>query len=77
MTLNPVPSHPSKLCYVLKLHRDSQPGQGHISGVLEHVATGQSMPFGDVPGLISVLLAHANSDELRSRGHAGDSSRES
>jgi len=62
MTLNPIPSHPSSLCYVLKLHRDSQPAQGRISGLLEHVGTGHSIPFADAEALIAALLAHAATD---------------
>ncbi len=59
MTLNPVPSHPSSLCYVLKLHRDSQPSQGRISGLLEHIGTGRSIAFTDAEALVAALLAHA------------------
>ena len=65
MTLNAIPSHPSSRCYVLKLHRDSQPAQGRISGLLEHVASGESMAFEDTRGLISALLAHATSGASR------------
>jgi hypothetical protein len=63
MTLNPIPSHPSSLCYVLKLHRDSQPANRQISGLLEHVATGQSMSFEHAGGLVEALLAHAATDD--------------
>ena len=74
MTLNPTPSHPSTQCYVLKLHRDSQPAKGQISGLLEHVATGQSMSFDDAAGLVEVLLAHAATNAVRSgRGARSDS----
>jgi hypothetical protein len=59
MTLNPVPSHPSSLCYVLKLHRDSQPARGQISGLLEHVGSGHTIGFADAEALIAALLAHA------------------
>ena len=69
MTLNPIPSHPSSQCYVLKLHRDSQPAQGLISGLLEHVATGQSISFDDAGGLIAALLVHSASDAARSCHH--------
>ena len=65
MTLNPIPSHPSSLCYVLKLHRDSQPAQGQISGLLEHVASGESMAFDDAEGLVEALLTHAASDAAK------------
>lgn len=70
MTLNPIPSHPSSLCYVLKLHRDSQPAQGLISGLLEHVATGQSISFDDAAGLVAALMAHAGTEAVRSHGRA-------
>lgn len=71
MTLNAIPSHPSSQCYVLKLHRDSQPAQGLISGLLEHVATGHSIPFDDAGGLVAALLAHAASDAAHSCPHPG------
>ena len=66
MTLNPIPSHPSSLSYVLKLHRDSQPAQGQISGLLEHVGTGQSILFSSADALIAALLAHAATDAAQS-----------
>ena len=72
MTLHPIPAHPSSLCYVLKLHRDSQPAQGQISGRLEHVATGQSISFDDAGGLVAALLAHAASDAARPCQPAGE-----
>ena len=59
MTLHCIPSHPSSLCYVLKLHRDSQPAQGQISGLLEHISSGCSMPFADAATLLAALLAHS------------------
>jgi hypothetical protein len=72
MTLNPIPTHPSSQCYVLKLHRDSQPAQGLISGLLEHVATGKSISFDDAAGLVAALLAHAALDAARSHHHPGE-----
>jgi hypothetical protein len=62
MALNPIPSHPSSLSYVLKLHRDSRPAQGQISGLVEHVISGRSLPFDDAAGLLAVLLAHATAE---------------
>jgi len=62
MTLNPIPSHPGSLCYVLKLHRDSQPSEGQISGLIEHVGSGHTMAFTDADGLVQALLRHAASD---------------
>ena len=70
MTLNPVPSHPSSLCYVLKLHRDSQPKKGQIWGQLEHLGTGQSISFGSAEALVAVLLVHAATDPAQSYRNA-------
>lgn len=71
MTLNTIPSHPSSLCYVLKLHRDSRPEHGQICGLLEHVASGQATSFNDAGSLISVLLAHAALRADQSPHHSG------
>jgi len=73
MTLNPVPSHPSSLCYILKLHRDSQPANRQISGLLEHLGSGQSIPFSDAATLIEALLTHAATNVAQS--HAGAAAR--
>jgi hypothetical protein len=70
MTLNAIPSHPSSLCYVLKLHRDSQPAQGHILGLIEHVGTGHTFAFADAAGLVAALLSHAGKDAAQAfRAH--------
>ena len=69
MTLNPVPSHPSSLCYVLKLHRDSQPAQGQISGLLEHLGTSRTIPFASAEALVAALLAHAVTDAAQAYRH--------
>ena len=66
MTLNAIPTHPSSLCYVIKLHRDSQPMKGQIFGLLEHVATGQAMSFQDADGLVEALITHAATDAAQS-----------
>ena len=70
MTLNAIPSHPSSRCYVLKLHRDSQPAQGRISGLLEHVASGEAVAFDSAEDLVKALLAHAASDSVLARRDA-------
>ena len=57
--LNPNPSHPGSSCYVLKLHRDSKPAEGQISGLLEHVGTGKTLAFADAQALVQGLLRHA------------------
>jgi hypothetical protein len=59
MTLSLVPTHPSALCYVVKLHRDSQPARGQVSGLLEHIGTGRSIAFADAEALVTALLLHA------------------
>jgi hypothetical protein len=71
MTLNRIPSHPSSLCYVVKLHRDSQPAQGRISGLLEHVGSGCSTPFASAEALVAALLANAATNAAQA--HIGES----
>ena len=66
MTLNPIPSHPGSLCYVLKLHRDSKPERGQISGLLEHVGSGHVVTFADPEGLLAALMAHAVTEAAQS-----------
>jgi hypothetical protein len=70
MTLNPIPAHPSSLCYVLKLHRDSQPARGQISGLLEHVGTGHTIAFPNAEALVVALLAHAATDTAQAHRDA-------
>lgn len=60
MSLDPRPSYPQSLCYVLKLHRDSSPGTGRLQGVLEHVASGAAIPFQSASALQAALLAHVS-----------------
>jgi hypothetical protein len=73
MTLNPIPSHPGSLCYVLKLHRDSKPEHAQVCGLLEHVGTGHVVAFADADGLVAALMAHAATEAAQSyRREAGD-----
>jgi hypothetical protein len=73
MTLNPIPAHPSSLCYVLKLHRDSQPARGEVAGLLEHVATGHTIAFANAEALVVALLAHSATDAAQAyRDGCGD-----
>jgi hypothetical protein len=75
MTLNPIPSHPGSLCYIVKLHRDSQPEQGQVSGLLEHVGTGDVVAFADAESLVAALMAHAVTPAAQSyRGEGADAS---
>lgn len=72
MTLNPIPSHPGSLCYIVKLHRDSQPERGLVSGLLEHVGTGDVVAFADAEHLVAALMAHAATAAAQSyRGEGG------
>lgn len=57
MTLNPHPAYPSAGCYVLKLHRDAQPGR--LCGRLEHIASGAVVDFASGEGLVAWLQQHA------------------
>jgi hypothetical protein len=59
MTLNPLPSHPSHTCYVVKLHRDARPQQGELYGRLEHIVSGDSVEFASAQALVDALLRHA------------------
>lgn len=60
MSLDPRPPYPQALCYVLKLHRDSSPATGRLQGVLEHVASGDVIPFQSAAALQAALVVHAS-----------------
>jgi hypothetical protein len=70
--LNTQPTYPVALAYVLHLHRDARPEDGHWAGRMEHVATGQSVDFSSVDALVAWLVAHAQ----RSREQPGTCSLE-
>ena len=38
-------SHPSRRCYVIKLHRDARGGADELHGRVEHLATGRWFEF--------------------------------
>jgi hypothetical protein len=59
MILNVHANYPQVRTYVLKLHRDCDPTNGHIAGRLEHVTTGASMQFSSAEELIACLLNSA------------------
>jgi hypothetical protein len=59
MTLNPLPSHPSHACYVVKLHRDARPQDGELSGRLEHILSGDCVDFTSAQALVDALRRHA------------------
>ena len=56
MTLNPLPSHPSDGCYVVKLHRDARPQQGELRGRLEHIVSGDCVEFASAQALLAALV---------------------
>jgi hypothetical protein len=73
MTLDRLPPYPSVGCYVLKLHRLSDPARGEICGLLEHLPTGQQVSFDSMHALVEVLLDQAAAHLSRSNPTAGNS----
>ena len=59
MTLNPHTSYPLSHAYVVKLHRDCAPRDGHLAGCLEHVASGRVLHFQSAAELVTALLSDA------------------
>ena len=59
MILSAHPSYPNALAYVLKLHRDAQPGVGRVMGRLENVTTGEQFVFGNAEELLACLARDA------------------
>jgi hypothetical protein len=59
MVLNRQPSQPHTHAYVVKLHPDSRPG--HLTGRLEHVASGRVFPFSSAAQLLECLEADLGS----------------
>jgi hypothetical protein len=53
------PTYPSSLAYVLKLHRDAQPGLGKVVGRLENVTTGEQFLFANANELLACLARDA------------------
>jgi hypothetical protein len=49
------PSYPNARAYVLKLHRDAQPGLGRVMGRLENVTTGEQFVFANAEELLACL----------------------
>lgn len=64
MTLNPQTSFPLTYAYVVKLHRDCVPREGHVAGCLEHVASGRVLHFHSAAELVAALLSDAGAREL-------------
>lgn len=55
MNLATQPSYPNARAYVLKLHRDTCPGNGTFTGRIENVTTGESFVFESAEELIAAL----------------------
>jgi hypothetical protein len=53
------PSYPNASAYVLKLHRDAQPGLGRVMGRLENVTTGEQFMFASADELLACLARDA------------------
>jgi hypothetical protein len=59
MVLMTAASHPSRLSYVLKLHRDADPAAGLLCGRLENLASGRRFDFASAQELAACLAADA------------------
>ena len=55
MILHHEPNYPSTRHYVLKLHRDASPCNGHFFGRIESVATGHAIEFRSIEELAAGL----------------------
>jgi hypothetical protein len=53
------PTYPNSRAYVLKLHRDAQPGLGKVVGRLENVTTGEHFLFANANELLACLARDA------------------
>ena len=70
MILDTRTSYPHRRAYVVKLHRDSDPSSGRISGQIEHVTSGRTVHFNSGEQLLACLLADLASDEGDALGSA-------
>ena len=59
MILASQPTYPHSRTYVLKLHCDAVPAEGHFIGLLENVATGKRFGFSNAEELIAALVRDA------------------
>lgn len=59
MILNAHPTYPTARSYVLKLHRDADPGRGLLAGRLENVSTGGQYEFATGAELLACLARDA------------------
>lgn len=66
--LDSQPIFPVSGAYVVQLHRDARPEDGHWAGRIEHVASGESLDFTTLDALVAWLIAHAR----QVRDHPGN-----
>ena len=59
MALNSHPTYSAASSYVLKLHPNSRPDQGHLTGRLEHMVSGYRIDFISCEMMIDWLKIHA------------------
>ena len=52
-------TYPQSRAYVLKLHRDADPKQGRLEGIVESVFTGKRLAFGSLEELIAIFTGNA------------------
>ena len=64
MILSVNPSYPNSRAYVLKLHRDAQPGSGRFIGRLENVTTGETFAFSNADELLACLVRDVDNTQL-------------
>jgi hypothetical protein len=64
MILATHPSYPTARAYVLKLHRDAQPGSGRFIGRLENVTTGETFAFSSADELLACLARDVDNTPL-------------
>ena len=57
--LDSQPIFPVSGAYVVQLHREARPEDGHWVGRIEHVASGESLDFATLDALVTWLLSHA------------------
>jgi hypothetical protein len=59
------PAYPQSRAYVLRLHRDSAPAEGRVSGLIENVSTGTRFAFSDAEELIAALVRDAGESAIQ------------
>jgi hypothetical protein len=64
MILATNPSYPTSRAYVLKLHRDAQPGSGRFIGRIENVTTGETFTFSSAEELLACLARNVEPTPL-------------